>query len=205
MQKLYEKYYIESDNEQCDLYEFLSTMFHVTNALYPGSFVQISPSFYIPYVCYIDGNRKAKSVFKHIQNVADYIQPRASYLEDVKLSFYYQDYTKPINEPKDSFDLLITQYTKLEDPVYKQYLKKGGHVLATDCMGNASRVSLDGDFILAGIFNRLGGKYYFSQDNLKEYFIPKSKDKDIALHLRETGRGASYKKAAAYYLFKKVR
>ena len=64
MLQLYKKYYIDRDCEQIDLFRLLHHQFGIKNAIYPGSYVHISPSFIYPEVVYIDMDKKAKKFFR---------------------------------------------------------------------------------------------------------------------------------------------
>ena len=60
----YKKYYIDRKYEQVDLFRLLQNKFGIKKAIYPGSYIQISPSFIFPDVVYIDSDKIAIKCFK---------------------------------------------------------------------------------------------------------------------------------------------
>ena len=48
--QIYKKYYIDRDYEQLDLFRLINRTYEITRAIYPGSYVHISPSFIFPDV-----------------------------------------------------------------------------------------------------------------------------------------------------------
>lgn len=56
----YKKYHIDQNDERWGLFSILIETYKIQKALYPGSFVHITPSFVIPSVAYIDTDRRAK-------------------------------------------------------------------------------------------------------------------------------------------------
>lgn len=201
MLELYHEWYTKRDYEQLDLFETMADLFQVQSVLYPGSYVHISPSFFIPIACYVDKDQKANRFFKDIEGLTKEIQKRAAYQGPVCLKYYSQDYTKPIPEPEHSFDLLISQYAGFICQPCKRYLKHGGLLLVNNSHGDAGIAALDQEYQLRGVFNRRGGRYVYSERDLDSYFIPKKQDQELRAHLLQTGKGVAYTKTAALYLF----
>jgi len=48
----YKKYYVDREYEQVDLFRLLKEKWEINRAVYPGSFVHISPSFIFSDVVY---------------------------------------------------------------------------------------------------------------------------------------------------------
>jgi len=63
-QKLYNQYFVEKSFERKDLFEALQIMYGCRSALYPGSFIHITPSFIFPEVIYVDSDTPAKKFLK---------------------------------------------------------------------------------------------------------------------------------------------
>ncbi len=70
---IYSKFYIEREYEQVDLYGLLKAKYSVNKVMYPGSYVQVSPSFIFNYVVYIDSDKNAKKFFENRTEVQNYI------------------------------------------------------------------------------------------------------------------------------------
>lgn len=202
MLDLYKKWYIDRDCEQLDLFEIIAKQYKIKSVLYPGSFVHITPSFFIPYACYVDLDNKACSFFKDISSVENIVQKRAinKNLKPI-IKFYSQDYTEPIPEREKSFDLLISQYAGFICEPCKKYLKPGGYLLVNNSHGDAGIANLDKDYTLVGVIKKSQSKHTISQKSLSDYFIPKKPEQNTKEHIQSIGKGIAYTKPATLYLF----
>ena len=89
--------------------------------------------------------------------------------------------------------------------VCKAYLSYGGYLLDNNIHGNAITASLERDYQLIAAVHCHNGKYRLSTASMEEYFIPKRNFEVTRELLLERGKGIGYTKAAALYLFEKVR
>lgn len=201
---LYQKYYTDNNNEGLGQFIILAKKFDVTSALYPGSFVYMTPSFVFPVVTYIDTDKRAKAFFND-SSVFDYISQNKLYESEPVFSFYPEDYRKSTLKLEEEFDLLISQYTGFISHYCKAYLKVGGLLLVNNSHGDASMTSIDESYELKGVLNKRGIKYTFSDTNLDSYFIPKKEVIIIKEYLEQTGRGIGYTKSPTSYIFRKIR
>ena len=202
---LYKKYHIDRDDERLGLFLEIAKKFNIRNVLYPGSFFHITPSFIFPRVVYVDSYKKAKKFFEDL-SVYDYICKNKIYKNDPEIFFHHKNYMRNIEEPKESFDLLISQYAGFISKGAKKYLKVGGILLANNSHGDVSMASIDKDYKFIGVVNkRSGGKYTFSDNNLDRYFIPKKKIRVTRKYLEKIKRGIGYSKYATDYIFKRVK
>ena len=202
--KAYQKYYIDRDYEQVDLFRLLAKEYGISNAIYPGSYIQISPSFIFPRVVYIDSDKQAIRFFQS-DSLGEIVEGRKEYPEDPEIIFHGMDYQRVIEDYRDRFDLLISQYAGFISGVCKPYLKPGGYLLVNNSHGDAGMASLDNDYQLVAAVHRRKGKYRLSTASLEEYFIPKKEIKVSRELLLERGKGIGYTKTAALYLFQKLR
>jgi len=199
----YQKYYIDRDYEQVDLFRLLKTEYGITSAIYPGSYIQVSPSFVFPYVVYIDSDPQAIKFFQS-DSLKALVEARKEYSGEPQITFHGIDYRDLIEAYRSKFDLLISQYAGFISEVCKPYVKPGGHLLVNNSHGDAGLASLDPDYRLVAAIQHRRGQYRLSTASLEEYFIPK---KDIAVTrelLLERGKGVGYTRTAALYLFEKV-
>ena len=197
------KYHIDRTDERLGQFLLLANRFNIKSALYPGSFVHITPSFVFPKVVYVDSNRQARDFFKD-PSVHEFISNKKLYSEDSIISFHHKDYRKNIGEPPESFDLLISQYAGFIADVCKPYLREGGYLLVNNSHGDAGMASLDSDYQLIAAVHRRKGKYLLSTVTLDDYFIPKKDLRVTREMLLERGKGVGYTKTAPLYLFQKV-
>lgn len=200
---LYKKYFLERQFERLDLFQIILNKFNVQKALYPGSFVHITPSFIFPDVVYVDNDAQAKHFFSKSE-IYEFIAQRKAYPQESKVSFHYADYKNRFDKPDETFDLLISQYAGFVGQYCKQYLKKGGVLLVNNSHGDAGMAAIDGDYQLKAVFTDKNGKYRISEKNLDEYFVPKSQLQISRDYLEKLQKGIGYKKTANAYLFQKV-
>lgn len=199
----YRKYYIDRDYEQVDLFRLLKNQYGITSAVYPGSYIQISPSFIFPTVVYIDADKKAVRFFQS-GALAEIVEQRKEYPERPQMIFHGRDYGELIDDYRSRFDLLISQYAGFISAACKAYLKKGGYLLVNNSHADAGMASLDDDFELIATVHRARGKYRLSTASLAQYFIPKDGKTVTRDLLLERGKGVGYTKTAPLYLFQKA-
>lgn len=201
---LYKKYHLDRDDERIGLFEEITKLYSISNALYPGSFVHIAPSLVIPDVTYVDSYKKAQPFFDDPNTLA-YIACRKQYSIEPTVTFLHANYQKPLPLEDNSFDLLISQYGGFISLHCKRYLKPNGLLVANNSHGDAGLAFLDKDFELISVINKRSNKYHFSDKNLDDYFIPKKRNHPSKKELIELGKGIGYLKTAGNYLFRKKR
>ncbi|NJN99417.1 MAG: hypothetical protein HC875_37625 [Anaerolineales bacterium] len=138
-------------------------------------------------------------------SVQDFIAKRKTYSPDAKVTFHPMDYRDNIGETEASFDLLISQYAGFISQHCKRYLKLGGLLLVNDSHGDASMACLDEDYELIGVVMGRNGNYRITEQDLADYFRPKSPMEITKAYLEKSQRGIGYKKSAGMYLFKRVK
>jgi len=200
--KDYEEY-IAKSGDRYNLFKILKDNFSIKNVTYPGSYIDITPSFFFPIANYIDNDKNAKKFFKNENAILDYIEKNKTYTEDMKLKYYPEDYRNNFDEIINSSDLLISLYAGFISKYCKDILKKNGLLLANNSHGDASMAQLDNDFEFYAVINYRNNKYYLDKENLEGYFIPKKKLVVTKELLEKTNKGVGYVKSANFYLFKK--
>lgn len=201
--KLYQEHFVNKDHTRFDLFQTLAEQYKIQSALYPGSFVHITPSFIFPEVVYVDSDKRAKKFFAD-DEIAGFVAQEKQYEDKTVYRFHAQSYTDPIPEPENHFDLLISQWAGFVSEHCTDYLKIGGYLLANNSHGDASMASIDERYKLVAVINRRKNRHTISTKNLESYLIPK---KDIAItkdHLHKIGRSVAYTKSASMYLFQRV-
>jgi len=199
----YKKYYIDRDYEQVDLFRLLKNEFDISSAIYPGSYIQISPSFIFPNVVYLDSDKNAIQFFQS-GSLEAMVKERKEYSENPKIVFHGIDYRELVEEYRSEFDLLISQYAGFISGVCKPYLRSGGYLLVNNSHGDAGMASIDTDYQLIATVHRRSGQYRLSRASLEDYFIPKKDIKVTRELLLERKKGIGYTRTAALYLFQKV-
>jgi hypothetical protein len=195
--------YRDSIGDRSGLFGALSAAWNPAKALYPGSYLDVSPSTAIPSVTYVDTDRRAARYFADEALVAAELQGRALPGADTDIKFLHADSTKPLPIPPASFDLLISLYA---GPVWehcRQYLAPQGLLLANTSHGDASLAALDPTLLLVAAVHQRAGRYRIDTAGLDNYLIPKRPAADVDT-IRRQGRGIAYTKTAFAYVFKLI-
>ncbi len=201
--RLYQEHFADKDFERIDLFALLVAHFGVRRALYPGSFVHVSPSFVIPSVTYVDTDRRCPPFFA-APTIRRLVKERQCYRGEPEVVFHSADYRAPLDEPDASFDLLISQWAGPVSQACKRYLQSGGILVANDSHGDASVAALDDDYALVAVIARRGGRHRLTGQNLHTYFVPRSGKPATRAAIEQTGRGRAYTKSATAYVFRCV-
>ena len=201
---LYQKHFVDKQFERLDLFQRLAEQYPIQRVLYPGSFVHVTSSFVFAEVVYVDSDKRAKRFFESPEAL-DFVAQHKTYSQEAKAVFYNTDYRAGFAEPEASFDLLISQYAGFVGQACKQYLKRGGWLLANNSHGDAGVAALDDEYELVTAVHLRQGKHRLSDKNLTDYFVPKSAKTTITSdYLLELGRGIGYTKIATAYLFQRT-
>jgi hypothetical protein len=196
------KEYMKKVGDRFDLFKLLRDEFNIESAIYPGSHIDITPSFFYHRTIYIDMFKKAGKFFSK-PDLLNYIRKSKRYKEEPSVKFYFKDYREEIKEITADFDLLISLYAGIVSKYCKKYLRKDGLLLVNNSHADAGIANLDPDFRFYGVIYHSNRKLYFSQKNLDAYFIPKKETEINPEKLEKTMKGIGYTKTAYYYLFKK--
>ena len=201
--QLYDEHFTSKGFERTDLFELLVDRFGARRALYPGSFVHVSPSFVIPSVTYVDSDGRCARFFAD-PAVVRMVRKRKRYDREPQIVFHVGDYAEPLDEEDGSFDLLISQWAGAVSQACKRYLKVGGVLLANDSHGDASLASLDRDYLLVAVITRRAGKHRLSEKSLDTYFLAESGKPVAREDIERTGRAVAYTKSTGAYVFERA-
>ena len=184
------------------MFEILVKKYHIESAIYPGSYIHIAPSFYIPITVYIDSFKKTKDLFSD-KGIFEFINKNRRYTQQPVIRFHYKDYNSDIGEKLGNFDLLISQYAGFISQCCKKYLRQGGILIANNSHGDASMAYIDEDFEFIGAMYRSNRQYRLTEKNLDKYFIPKKSEFKITkAYLEKIQRAVGYTKTASTYIFR---
>lgn len=147
---LYQDYSSKIGNRK-DIYNVVVKKYNIKSCLYPGSHIDISPSFVIPNVTYVDNFKGAIKFFKEKDQIINLIDELKDYKEKTNINFIGIDYYEELDIKK--VDLIISQYAGFVGQATKRYLKAGGILLCNDSHGDATLAFNDSDFELVGVLN----------------------------------------------------
>lgn len=171
--------------------------------LYPGSYVDIAPSFVWPSVTYVDVDRRANQFFADAAGVEELLVENGVAPGSHTVRFLHADYTDDLDVADGSVDLLVSLYAGFVSEHCTRYLRPGGVLLVNSSHGDAAMASLDPRLRLRGVVASRSGAYSVRTDTLDSYLIPK-RDVDITPELlHETRRGVAYTRSPFAYLFER--
>lgn len=183
------------------LFETVSRSIDANKVLYPGCYVDISPSMIFDDVTYVDNDKQFPKFFDDDDGVREIIDAQRYTKTKYKFRSIHTDYTSGLEIRDRSVDLLVSLYAGFVSEHCTRHLKVGGSLLVNASHGDASMASIDARYELTGVLTSRDNNYIFATTNLASYFMPK-KDEDVTIgRLHELGRGIPYKKSAFAYLF----
>jgi hypothetical protein len=204
---LYTHYHVDRADERRGLFQLLAEQYGCTTGLYPGCFVHVTPSFYLPSMIYADSDDNAARFFAG--GYAQMIIAREKTYDAAQLvEFHHQDYGKPLPVNQESVDLLISQYAGPVSAACGKYLESGGVLVANNSHADAGIAGTDPSFELVAVVKKRGTAFSMSTEDLDAYLTPKSASvptdrEELRTYLMERGRGVRYAKSASHYIFRK--
>ena len=184
--------------DRTGLYKTIASHFKVVSALYPGSHIDVMPSFVIPDVTYIDNFKGTVKFFKEMEAVQLMVEKNKQYKQNCQIRFVDGDYREALDI--EQVDLLISQFAGFVGQETKKYLKEGGILLCNDSHGDATLAFLDEDFELIGVVN---SKNRIETKNLDQYFEFARKRPIDGGKVKKSMKGPNYKVKADNYIFRK--
>ena len=182
------------------LFAALQAEWDVSNALYPGSYLDLSPSVVIQDVTYVDLDRRAERFFADHELVEQQLDAAGATGRSVE--FIKADYAQELPVARGSFDLLISLYAGPFWDNCARYVKPGGLFLANNSHGDASLAALDPRLSLVAAVQATGTRFRLVTDGLDQYLIPKKPEHADADRVRAQGRGIAFTKPSFAYVFR---
>ena len=203
-----QKLWAKQDQHQGDRLRLFSAVASVAEGpkvLYPGSFVDVAPSFVYQSVTYVDSIRPAEQFFADVDGVQEIIAEHQLDGGERDVTFLAEDYRNDLDLGEQSFDLLVSLYAGFISEHCTRYLRVGGRLLVNSSHGDAAMASIDPRYRLAAVVTSSNGAYRTSSKDLDSYLIPKKPPAPTAELLHELGRGVAYTTSPFAYLFERVR
>ncbi len=205
---LYDKYYGTQWEDRRELFRLVVERYHPTCGLYPGSFVHVTPSFYLPEMTYADTDKRARHFFRD-GAARKIVEDFKVYAEEPRIEFCAADYRSPLPIEEGSIDLLISQFAGVISEPCARYLRPGGILLANDSHGDAGIANALPELELVGVVVERETHLELLQNDLHRYFVrklpaPMPERADLLDYLKDLGRGLKYSVNAEHYLFRKL-
>ena len=189
--------YRESIGDRSDLFAAVADLVPVERALYPGSYVDLSPSTAIGSVTYVDTDARAARFLADPDLVEAELVGRTRPGGGERVRFLAADYTEPLDVAEGSVDLLISLFAGPLSDHARRYPRPGGWLLANSSHGDASLAALDPTLRQVAVAHDRGGHYRVTTDRLEEYLVPRRPEMADADRIRSSGRGIAYTRAAS--------
>jgi len=196
--------YTEKVYDRYEVFIEICNKFSIKRALYPGSYIHITPSLIISEVTYIDSIKTAKKFFDYMNEILEFLDRNKIYDEKTVINFEAKDFNNDLPIPENYYDLLISQFSGFISQSCKKYLMHGGLLLANDSHGDATLAKADEDYQFIGVISKINGVYKYNDKNLEDYFSFKRKRPVDIEKVKREMKGPKYKLKSDYYIFKKI-
>jgi hypothetical protein len=198
---LYKKYFVDKGDERRMLFEKVASLYKPVKGIYPGCFVQITPSFYIPDMTYIDADKRINKFFNDAA-LSAYIEANKTYSESAAVTGFQSDYSADLPLENGSYDIMFSFYAGFISQICKKYLKPGAIVVCNNSHGDSSLASADPDYRLIAVIQRNGSKFTISDKNLDSYFHKKDGSPVDKEKVLQRMIGEKFTKTAFAYVFR---
>jgi len=201
--RLYRQYFVDKGDERRDLFRLLADTFGPKTGLYPGSFVHVTPSFFIESMVYVDSDRRIRRFFED-PALRIFIDKNKEYPGPPTIDAHQGDFTGELPLADGSFDIMFSLYSGFISRFCKRYLKSGGVLLANNSHGDASLASLDEDFEFVGAVHRRAEAFRLQTEGLEGFFKTKNGRPIDREKVLRTMVGEGFTRTAYGYLFRKT-
>lgn len=186
------------------LFKAVAAAIAADTVLYPGSYVDLAPSFVWPSVTYVDIDRRAQQFFADEAGVEQLLVEHDVEPNAHTVRFIQADYSDPLDLDESGFDLLISLYAGFVSEACTRHLRVGGTLLVNPSHGDAAMASIDPRYRLRAVVTSRPGSYTVDARNLDDYLVPKRDVEVTRESLHASGRGVAYTKSPFGYLFERV-
>ena len=156
----------------------------VETVLYPGSYVDVTPSLIWPSVTYVDVDRRANQFFGDEPGVQELLSENGCHAGHHDVRFIHGDYSHDLALAEGSFDLLVSLYAGFISEHCTKYLRRGGFLLVNPSHGDAAMASIDSRYQLHGVLVSEAEHYRIETDELDTHFERTTTAGGVASDLR---------------------
>ena len=199
---LYAQFVVAHGLEREGLFALLASEFAPATVLYPGCFLHVTPSFWLPHVVYVDRHARAIDVFADGSGVQQLVRARKRYRAPAHVEFIAHDYTQRLPLRPASFDLLLSLYAPEVTRHCLAYVRSGGIVLSNNHRGDAEHALADRRLELVAVVHERRDAFRLLRDDLTGYL----EQRPLAAYRGRQVRGQPlYVRSADYYVFRRRR
>ncbi|MFG2334120.1 hypothetical protein ACGFMM_31575 [Streptomyces sp. NPDC048604] len=197
--------YIRHIGDRTGLFLAVAAHTGARRGIYPGSYLDFTPSYALPDVTYLDSDPRARKAFADPATTLELAGLHRHYHQIPEITFVPGDYTHTLRElPAAEWDLAISLYAGPVSEHVARCLKSGGWLLANNSHADAGLAHINPDYRLAAAIHHRAGRYRLTTDGLERYLLPKTPPHPTRKQLQATGRGIAYTRPATAYLFQHV-
>jgi hypothetical protein len=183
------------------MFKLLADEYGILQALYVGSYLDLSPSMTIEQVTYVDNDRRAIRFFADVDAIATIVKSDASYISEPRVKFVGADYRQPLAIEDSYADMLISLYAGFIWEPCQRYLKPDDYFLANNSYGDVGIALLDNRLEFVSVIHYRDGQYQLTKKDFHDYITPKNGYTPTLDELHKSGRGIAYRKSAFAYVF----
>lgn len=199
--QLYKEYFIDKSDERKMLFKELANRYNPERGFYPGSFVHITPSFYIRDMTYVDSDRRISKFFNDVK-IIEYIREQKEYKGEPEMTGLQADYSSELPIKHQSFDIMFSFYAGFISKDCKKYLKNGAVLVCNNSHGDSSLAYTDPDYELIGVVTRRGSRFKIITNDLGAYFQKKDGSPIDTEKVMKRMVGENFTKKAFAYIFR---
>jgi SAM-dependent methyltransferase len=188
--------------ERAGLFKVVKEYFDCNEALYPGSLIHVTPSFFLPHVVYVDHNPLAVEFFGDLDSVIELVNRNKQYKRSAFVRFIAQDFAASLPLMESQFDLLISLYAGNIFRHCKKYLKHGGLFLTNIFQDNVLEALEDAEFQLVSVVRYRRQRYTLAENDLEEISSSYGKAR-VKKYLKQASTGIEYLENEDYLIFRR--
>ena len=159
------------DHDLLGVFRAVRRLIGAPRAVYPGSYVHLTPSLVFPRVCYVDSVKGFGAAMQSDDLIA-WLDAHKEYAEPAGVAAIETDYDRIPPTLFAEFGLMISLNAGAISQACKRLLIPGAHLLANDGHYDAARAQVDGDYTLVAVLGA-DGAIETSEEDLREYFVTK--------------------------------
>ncbi len=186
------------------LFTAVAAFIDAERVLYPGSYVDLAPSFVWPSVTYVDVDPRAGRFFADEAGVHELLVEHGAEPTSRSVRFIEADYTDPLDLDEGEFDLLISLSAGFVSETCTHHLRVGGTLLVNPSHGDAAMASIDPRYRLQAVVTSRSGEYAVDARHLHTYLVPRHDVEVTKAWLHARGRAVAYTRTPFAYLFERV-
>ena len=202
--RLYQQYFIDKQDERRGLFQLVTDKFKIKSGIYPGSFVHITPAFYIPEMAFVDSDRRINRFFRD-EITFKYIEENKTYDGPPNIYWNQLDYSSINDLQENYYEIMFSFYAGFISQACKKYLVLGGILIANNSHGDATMAIADPDYKVIGVVTRNLDRFNIRTEKIEEYITKKDGSEIDVEKVQKRMIGEKFSNNAYAYVFRKIK